>query len=77
MESITDREVDDDVPSKGTTKLLSEKLFATTDKVREKILKMKKVFEKKDITVDKAKVLYQASLCKYSKDLEDDIKLLD
>jgi DNA polymerase elongation subunit (family B) len=49
----------------------------TSDKVIEKILKMKKVFEKKEITVDKAKVLYQASLCKYSKDLEDDIKLLD
>ena len=40
MESITDREVDDDVPSKGTTKLLSEKLFATTDKVREKIIEI-------------------------------------
>lgn len=49
----------------------------TSDKVGEKVLKMKKVFEKKEITVDKAKVLYQESLCKYSKDLEDDIKLID
>ena len=51
----------------------------TLDKVREKILKMKKVFEKRDITVDKAKVLYQESLCKYLKDkyLEDDIKFVD
>jgi len=34
---ISDRDIDDDVPSKAPTKQISDKIFATTDKVKEKL----------------------------------------
>ena len=37
MGKISDRDIDDDVPSKAPTKQISDKIFATTDKVKEKL----------------------------------------
>ena len=37
MGNISDRDIDDDVPSKAPTKQISDKIFATTDKVKEKL----------------------------------------